>query len=452
MKRILPIYVFLALLAGNLLFLAAPAAAAKAAFFETTAAIDTANDFSGNGALDIVAVHFSEKYRFNKDDRTGEDVLIIRWELRAISGHTCGSTSRYDVSFTSGGQVRNHYASITSNPGGDDSCIVKAADGTGAVKLNETSVTLTIPSSSVGLAPGVLLTGICAKSSAMAPAPVGQPQYQDVVPLDNANAPMSACPTASLPSYTGKGVFPLVLVEPIDGLFRYSVNGREVEFDFNVSSHPALSGDQISVYFDAPDGWALAPSQGTTGADPVGSFTGGANGAARRFSFSASDNRGTAIGETVLVGMNVISDSGGHVNLTAIIEVTGEKIEDPAIRVSLLSPGPFKAGQSSEVRFHFAYDNDTIDGQAVKVDLLQGRKRVATFVAVEKGSGIYAALVQFPGAGTYTLDAYLASQTPSPHQAFTIQVEKAGGLLPASTGVATLLLIAGGAWLRRRQG
>lgn len=451
MTRFLPLALAGALLLGGLLALAGPASAAKPAYFESVVAKDTANDFGSNGALDIVAVHFAEKYRFNKDDRTGEYVLVIRWELRAISDHPCGTTARYEATFTSGGQARNLYAGMTSTPGtGNEGCRLTAADGSGTVKLNDTSISLTIPAKSIGLAPNATVTGICARSAVMAPAPVGQPQYQDLVPFDNSNAPMSACPTTGLPSYTGKGIFPYVTAVAPDGLFRYSVNGAEVEFSLQVASHPAISGDQINVYFDIPDGWSVAPSQGTTGSSPVGSFTGGSGGTPRPFSFTVSNTQGASVGDTAQIGAAIISDTGGLVNLTALVEVSGEKIEDPSITVTLLSPGPFKAGQTSEVRVSFGYGNDTIVGEQVKLDLMQGTKRLSTFVATEKGNGTYSALVQFPGAGTYTLDAYLSSLTPSPHQSFTVQVEKSGGLLPAPGLWSLILLLTGAALLRRR--
>lgn len=451
MRRSLPLLIPGLLLLGGLATLPPLASAGAAQYFETAVARDTANDFQSHAALDLVAVYFSEKFQFNKDDRTGADVLVIRWEPRSLAQHTCGSTARYEARLKAGGQARTLYAGITSTPStGSDSCVIRAADGSGIVKVNDTSIMLTVPRSTLGVNVNDTITGICALSAVMAPAPVGQPEYQDVVPHDNTNAPQSACPT-TLPSYTLRGVFPFVTVEPVDGLFRYSVNGGEVEFDFNIASHPALTDDQINVYFDVPDGWSVAPSQGTTGSDPVGSFTGGSNGVPRPFSFSVSNTQGASIGDTAQIGMLVISDSGGQVNLTALVEVSGEKIEDPSLNVELLTPGPFKAGETSEVRVRFAYDADALSGATVKMDLIQGTKRVGTFAATEKQNGTYAALVQFPGAGAYTLDAYLASERPSPHQAFLVQVEKSGGLLPGLSGWMTVLLLAGlAAW--RRQG
>ncbi len=435
-RFLLPIAILFTLIVGVALV---PTVSAKAEpmFFESVIVEDTDADFAGQGHLDIVAVYAGEKFVFDPEKRILKgNHILFRFQL-ADTAVNCGTLARYDVEFMVDGAAKNATAFLTTEaPGiGDSACNKKPGAGT---QLIGASLLVAVSSESLGIAPGSVISDVWAYSSIVAPTGL---TVQDIAPQDNANTPSGQAtkPSGTLLSFTSVGVYPFLRVVPLTPTEQYSVNGGELEYAFQFFSHEAISNDNIRVRFEIPDSWTLSPSRGTTGADPEGQLSGGSAGSPVEFTFTTSSTGIVNEGDVANIVMHVITDSGGYERINTVTTVSGAKITDPNLTFDLASKGPFKAEDASTIRFSASHPTIDLAGQALSIDVYQGTRRITTLTAKDVGAGVYEVQYSFPDSGEYRLDVYISSMKPSPHQEFTVSVEK-GGLAPGP-GFMTILLV-----------
>lgn len=425
-------------------------------FFEAVVVEDIEGDYlaPGNGVLDIVGVHVSEKFAYDPDRRAGDFEYVFRFQLRELT-MACPARIRLDVNFKVDGDSKPPiFARIMTPSTGDAACQVLPDGGSGPVTIVRglASVEVAVPQSSLGVASGIAganLTAFTAQSFQLVDEGGQNRVSHDVAPHDNQNAPSNTLPTTGLKSYTSIGVFPFVTVAPVTPLERYSVNGGEVKYIFQFISHPDLSDDAIRVLFTIPEGWQLSPSQGTTGANAEGQLTGGSAGQPRDFAFTASSNGLVNEGETYDIFMTVITQSGGHVFVPTRTTISGPRISDPNYTFELLTPSGLVAEESNEIRFSVGTALGPLEGARLSIDISKPGGAHQTVDATSVGNGTYKAVYTFPAEGTYILDVYVSSLKPSPHQEFTVEV---GGGSAFASGLAWLgaLTALGAAFLRRR--
>ncbi|MBI2077631.1 MAG: hypothetical protein HYT80_04555 [Euryarchaeota archaeon] len=433
----------LALLALVAAALPQPVAAA-ANFDETTIVTDTADDFAGDGSLDIVAVHIAERYRYNVEERRGDDTIAVRFQMRSVDDLKCGSAIKVELTFMAGGQAKKVAGGVANAFAGQAGCVKSANDITGKTVFDATSITVIVAKAALGLTDGTSLTGIYAISYLVSAA---QDVGEDVAPHPNQNAPQSAPPTSGMLSHVLVGNFPSVTVTPITPLEQFSVGGQEIKYQFAFASHPMLRDENLRVRFTMPQGWTVSPSQGRTGADPEGQLTAANDGVPRDFSFSLSATGIAEEGDVVPVLMQVISDRGGLVNVTTLTTVSGAKIPAPNPTIGLLTPGPFETG-SQERRLSVANLSGPLSNIRFALEVTKPGQR-ATYDAEALGNGTFKATVNFKSEGSHTVDGYISSLRPSPHQQFVVQVED-GGLAPGP-GVPLFLVVVGLAVLALRR-
>lgn len=437
---------------GFLLLVAASApvvsAAATPNFYEGVVIEDTDGDFAAAGHLDIVALYVGEKFGFDPEKKVLKGNQVgFRLEVRDIGSFGvpfCGVEVMYRIQLKVDGVDKNATVHLTSPPGTDaKNCIATPGTGsTGPISLIGNSIVLTLPSESLGVVPGSVLSDFWAYSMASNGPLTGNAMAQDTAPGDNRNAPTGAplAPSESLGSYTAVGVFPFITAVPLVPTEQFSVNGGEVEYAFQFFSHEQLSDDNIRVRFEIPDAWTLSPSRGTTGVDPEGQLAGGSGGTPVEFSFTTSATGIVNEGDVAAVVMHVITDAGGYQQVIATTTVAGPKISDPNLTFDLTSKGPFTAEESSTIRFSASHPTIDLAGQTLSIDVYSGTRRITTLTAKPVGGGVYEVVYAFPSDGEYRLDVYISSMKPSPHQEFTVSVEK-GGLAPGP-GFVTILLVA----------
>lgn len=418
-------------------------AAATPTFFEATIVEDTADDYAGRSWADIVAVYVSEKFAFDPEKRIMKgNFLIFRVELGSPDPPIpCTTSVQYDIHFTVDGAeklvtgvVATDSPASQSNPCGR----IPGAGGSAPVQFLGSSLIIAVPSADFGLVPGSVIGEVWASSATIGgPSPI----VHDIAPFDNTNTPsgQAAKPAGPFLSYTAVGVFPFLQVVPLTPTEQYSVNGGEIEYAFQFFSHEQVSNDNIRVRFELPDGWTLSPSRGTTGADPEGQLSGGSGGSPVEFTFTLSSTGIVNEADVAEVVMHVITDAGGYAQIKTLTTVSGAKITDSNLTFDLSSKGPFRAEDESTIRFSASHPTIDLAGQALSIDVFQGTRRITTLTAKDVGAGVYEVTYTFPDAGEYRLDVYISSMKPSPHQEFTVSVEK-GGLAPGP-GFMTLLLV-----------
>lgn len=422
-------------------------------FFETTVVQDTPGDYQENQALDLLAVHLAEKYAYDVDEKTGQDILTTRFEVASVRDVVCETEIRFELFFRGASNATRVYAGLTTYPplGGSYRCQPRGVAGSGPVFVDAKGrgVTVQVPVSILGIVPGTALSGLYAQSSLR----VGDEfVVQDVAPWDNGNLPYAGNPpVAGLPSYVANGTFPFFSVEPLDALEQTSVGGEEVKYEFHLVSHPALIDDLIRIMFHHPEGWSVSPSLGEPGPPPVGVLSGGGGGEPRAFAFRLRADGPANEGEAALVVMEAISDSGGHVRVATTTTVSGPKIVDPMLSFSLLTPGPFTAGETSLLRFGLVDLGRGVFDPRVVVDVLKDGAPIASVAAEPSGEGVFEAAITFPTEGRYMIDVYLAHLRPSPHQEFEVSVESSGGRVPGPGAWALLIVLSLTLWLAGRR-
>jgi hypothetical protein len=438
----LPVFVSL-LFAGFLAFSFVPSASAAAtpSFQETVVVEDTDGDFAGREALDIVAVYVTETFGYDPEKKIllGNNV-VFRIEVVSPDAVTCGTMAKYEVLYKVDGAEHNASASVFNNPSNVQSpCSPAVSPGANRVG---NSLIVVMPAASLGVVPGSQLTDFWARSSVGPYNGAGSFTDQDIAPNDNANSPSppGTVPTEGLLSYTSIGVFPFINVVPSVPTEQYSVNGGEVEYAFQFFSHEGLSSDNIRVRFEIPEGWTVSPSRGSTGKDPEGQLSGGSGGTPVEFTFTASSTGIVNEGDVANVIMHVITDSGGYQKVVTTTTVSGAKISDANLTFDLQSKGPFTAEETSTIRFKAEHPTIDLAGETLSIDVYSGTRRITTLTAKPMGAGVYEVMYSFPGQGEFRLDFFISSMKPSPHQEFTVNVEK-GGLAPGP-GFAMILLIA----------
>lgn len=415
-----------------------PAVGAKGAFYEKTVAPDTNEDFGGNGALDILAIHVAEKFAYDLDAGTGQDVMDFRFEVRKLTDlQSLGNQAvRYDIHFKVDGADKTASISAIWTVGASGAAAKPTLTGSGYATAD--SIVVRLPTAELGLNAGSSVTGLWGSTNLVSGDTV---VIQDVAPYDNKNAPAppGATPTASTP-YEIQGGYPYIVVRALSPLTRYSVRGSEVRYEFDFRMAEGISGDRIIVLFpSAPTGWEITPSHGTAGPPPVGQVSNVDGGSTTPFFFSAASAQSPPAGVDVPILMEAITLSGGHAIIQTLTTVTEDRVTSPAYDFELLTPGPFKTGQASIASARIT-TAESLVGQEVSADLLVGGKLQATVVGVAREAARYDFLYTFPAPGTWTVDVYVNSLAPSPHQAFQVLVEKEGGLAPGPELVGSALL------------
>lgn len=448
---------FLAAVATAMVILPAPTAAQSdgSAFFESALLTDTPDDFPGNGGLDVVAVHVFETYSFDFERRQENlgNTVSVRIEVADLSELATPTTPRFHVFATLNDTMQNLWVDLVFE-GGTGGCQCwrpgeTAAGVSGAI--NGTSVTMTIPYSLFGLAEGQSIDGVWVATSLGG----GEERfYQDVAPMDNGGLPAGPGTPATpggATAITLQGPFPFVELVPKGPLERFSAEGAEVKYPFEVRPHPQLSGEIVIMLFEVPEGWVLEPSRGSGGATPSGQIANLNGGTTLGFDVTVSSDFFPPIGSEANVTMEVVSSSGAHDLFEMVTTVTGPKLNSSEYKFDMLSPPSASAGDTTQLEFSVLTANGSAlpSGLAVKVDMMQAGEIVETVPAKGDGNGTFVAEYAFPSEGQWTADVYISNLRPSPHQAFDVNVS-GGGLVPGP-GVAALFAAAAVAFLAYRR-
>lgn len=426
------------LTAALALLLAAPGGASAMPdplFYERVLGVDVAGDFtSANRALDLQTLFVSETYKFDLDTFEGNDVVTIRLTPEKFDDLVFCSTPpaglvpaltacrvRYDVYFESGGRSRHVNATFGWSYGETPGPRLESANVT--VRHTTDSLLFVLPRVEFGLWPGTSLTRLWATSSL---EEAGHLVVQDRLPGDNQNTPANLHPEfANLFADPARmeGTYAFFDVDPVTPLTLRSVRGNGVRFEFTVQPAAGVTHDTITVLWDAPPQWSLVPSRGETSGRARGVLTNLNGGEAMPFAFTAVATDLVEVGQRYPIVMQAFSQSGGRVDVPTIVEVTGPHYESPDHVFLWASAGPLHAGRTETLRLRLVdAAGAPLPGLPVQVDALQDGRRRATVPAVER-DGAYEASYQFPEAGPWTVDAYVAELEPAPHHEFAVHVE-----------------------------
>jgi hypothetical protein len=446
MNRI-PLLLVGLLLLATMLASTPTAAQASPAYFEKQLFTDASNDINVGG-YDILGVYATERFRFQFDTAYVPlgDGIFFRIVPRNIDENPNSGLMRYHIHYTLNGQSRETWADVGVDQG---VAVVKESNASFAqVKNKEVIIvvgydmaTLTTPS----------VTSVWAATSAI----VGpQRVWFDVAPRDNQGAPAgtSATAPATTGSYTIRGPFPFVRVDPASPLRLNSVQGAEVRFAFRVVPDANVSGELVRFLFTKPAGWAIEPSRGEGGANPIGSLP---NIGPLPVDFSVSVNAPLAppIGTLVAFPMEMVSGSGSHQVFNLTVNVTGPKILDPNYSFQAASALKAKQGETARLLFTVLNDGAALDNESlVSADFIKDGQVVATVDGRRQTPEAHEIAFNFPSEGDWTIDVYVSSLKPSPHQEFAIKVSSGGvaGLPGPSGPLVVLALVALALVLRRR--
>lgn len=416
-----------------------PGAGAAVAYYEITIISDTAGDFQGNGALDLAFVHLGEKFAYNPDQNAGKTVVDIRLEVRSLGDlQSLGNQAvRYEFHYKTGGTASVSSVTASWAVGATGSAPKPEVQGSGYSTAD--SIVIRIDAEAAGIAAGSAITESWATTALVSGDTT---VVQDVAPHDNKNAPQASneAPETFGAPYTASGGFPFITVESVAPLAQYSVEGGEVTYSFQFQVAAGVADDKVLVFFSPAPGWKIVPSRGVDEPEPRGEFTNVQGGDTLEFSFTMSHGGKPPPGTLQGLVMEVISLSGGHVLVDTTTTVSGAKITLPSYTFTLKTPGPFKAESASSllVEISSLSAGGLVEGAEVSADFVFQNKLEQTVFGSAKGKGQYEFDYNFPQPGAWTVDAYVSSLSPSPHQEFTVEVEKKGGLSP---GVGPALVV-----------
>lgn len=425
-------------------------AAGSPAYFERTVLTDTEGDYAGNAALDIVNVYVHERYRFDFEKRQEiGDAVFFRVEPADLEELPGSITARYHVRAEANGSAHDLWVDVSNNAQTGIEVSGSAPGVSG--DTNSTSVLITVPYDTLGVAAGSTLTGVWAATST---AGGDARLWHDVAPMDNGGLPTGATePEApgGAASIAVLGPFPFVTTVPQGPLAKPSAEGAEVKYSFEAVPAPGLSGEIVRYFFESPSGWTIEPSRGSSGADPVGEITGLAAPNPVSFDVTIAATGFPPLGTEAVVTMEMVSASGAHQIFDLVTTVTGPKLNSSEYQFDMLSSANVDAGDTTPLEFRvlLANGSDLSGGLAVKVDMMQAGQIVDTVPTNSTGNGTYVAEYAFPSEGQWTADVYISNLRPSPHQEFTVNVAS-GGLLPGP-GVAALFAAAAVAFLAYRR-
>jgi YtkA-like protein len=451
--------------------LAAAPAQAKTAprYFERLVAEDTENDYQSNGALDIVAIHLSERYSYSSETRSGNETVQFRLQLRDRDqikqlppDHNNGTSSyfvtpiQYTIGFTAGGKAQVYTVVLNQE------CIVKAGlSGAGAdcnarepvvpkphysTKDAESGgVTIVLVREKAGLPVGTAISKVWAASALLSQ---GQATYQDVAPKDNANQPEGGAltaPTTPDKAYPLQGTFPFLTASMRSSALQYAIPGGSAAFVFEFRTNEGISGiDHVYVDAAPPAGWTI---EGNLGTD----FITTAGGQTVEYELRAKAPAFAKAGEQAKFTVKAsLQGAGGHQEIPVEVDVSGSKVEAPDYVFALQTPGPFKAESASVLRWQVAHDGVPLEHFRVAADfLLNGKVVDAAIPATEKEPGVYEVAYTFSSGGAWTADLYIAELQPSPHAASQVVVSSAdGGLLPGFGLLGAWAALGLAAWRR----
>ncbi len=447
----------LIVLAFGLFFLAWPAPSAEAGtpkvFHETTIVQDAVGDFEteGLGALDIEAIHLSERYFFNPDTDERRATAYFRVQVRALGEieNFKGKTPiEYEIHFKLAGQdVVINATVIQDCPVGLSG--VECTDPTTARPnyLDENAgVTLVVAAESAGFAPGAQITEIYAASSQIVN---GEKMYYDVAPENSSGtAPSSElAPTQTSGPYTFQGTYPFIRAELLTPALRYAVPGGEASFVVNFVTDNNLTGsDTIRIFYDVPAGWTVK----STIEPPVVPLTAASSDV--EFEMQPKASAIAKVGDKVPITMEaILVTAGGRTVLPVEVEITDPKTPYPEFEFQLVEEGPFQSGADETLSFKIMKDGEPLLPSLVKVDFVMDDEVETTKTAKERDGerGTYDVTYSFPEGGTWTVDVYIAEIVPSPHQPFDVEVESDEGFLPGFELVAALAAVGLLLWRRR---
>lgn len=451
MRKILTLLLF-ALMATMTLPAAAAQSTASPSYFERVVLTDPEGDYTGNEALDLVNVYAHERFRYDFEKRQAiGDSLFFRIEPAGLDQLPSQVTARFHVHADANGTSHDLWVEVSLNNQQGTVEVTGSSPGVSG-DTNSTSVFLTVPYETLGVAVGSVLTSVWAATST---AGGDTRVWHDVAPMDNGGvlvgpteptAPDGAAIVAVL------GPYPFVTTVPKSPLAQPSAEGAGVKYTFEAVPAPGLSGEIVRYFFDIPAGWEVDPSRGSSGASPVGEITGLASPNSISFDVTVAATGFPPLGTEAVVTMEMVSASGAHQVFDLVTTVTGPKLNSSEYAFDMLSPASVDAGDTTELEFRVQLANGSAlpGGLAVKVDMMQGGEIVDTVPTNSTGNGTYVAEYAFPSEGQWTADVYISNLRPSPHQEFTVNVAS-GGLMPAP-GMAALFAAAAVALLvyRRR--
>jgi len=446
-------------------FVAMPAQASiSVQYFERTAATDKEADFdAGNGALDIIAVHVSERYSYDSGNRTGNETLQFRIELRQrdairqMPPENNGPNGieltpiEYTLGFSAGGKDRTFTARLTqfctlaAPPQGSGLDCREPKMTAPNFSTKDGGVTFVINRAKEGLPVGTAISKVWAASATVTQ---GQATYQDVAPKDNANQPEATepQPPANDKSLVLEGTFPFLTMTLLSSAQQYAVPGGPASFVLQFRTHDKLNGiDHVFLDFKAGPGWTFDGNLGTD-------FVTTAGGQVIEYEFIAKAPAFASPGQDVPIIVNASTQSsGGHASLPVSVRVSGAKVDAADYVFTLETPGPFKAESASVFRWKIERDGAPLEHYKVAADFILNKKAVDSPVgAEEKEPGVYEASFTFPSGGSWTVDPFIIELQPSPHHEFPVDVQSAkGGLLPGFGLLGAWVALGYGA-LRRR--
>ncbi len=448
MRKLLTLFLF-ALMATMSLPAAGAQSTGSPSHFERTVLTDPEGDYTGNEALDIVAVYVHERYRFDFEKRQEiGDAVFFRVEPAGLDQLPGSLTARFHVRAEANGTAHDLWVDIANSDGK-----IQAVGGAPGVSgdTNSTSVFITVPYETLGVEVGSSLTAVWAATST---AGGDTRVWHDVAPMDNGG--LLAGPTEpTAPGGAGSagilGPFPFVTTVPTGALEKPSAEGAGVKYTFQAVPSPGLSGEIVRYFFEFPAGWTVEPSRGTSGSDPVGEITGLAAPNPVSFDVTIAATGFPPLGTEAVVTMEMISASGAHQIFEMVTTVTGPKLNSSEYQFDMLSSINTDTGGTTEMEFRVLLANGSVlpPGLAVKVDMMQAGDIVDTVPTNSTGNGTYVAEYAFPSEGQWTADVYISNLRPSPHKEFTMNVS-GGGLLPGP-GFAALFAAAAVAFLAYRR-
>lgn len=447
------------LLVGLITFSGVPATAESTPtkYFETKVVEDTAEDFAANGALDIVAVHASEKYSYNPDTATGMEVVQFRIQVANL-----GQMQQFNgqvpidfyVGFKANGKEMSVNATLTQTcvpsppPGG--TIIQCYAPKIPKPHYNQTDdgVTLVLDRTVAGLPIGAIVSDIWAATATVSS---GGKVYQDVAPKDNANQPEGAelaAPGTKGGPVTLQGTFDFLSMETLTPLERFVVPGGTTGFVVKFRTHDKIVGiDHVYVHYVSPPGWTIT---GNLGSD----FITTAGGQSIEYEFTVKAPQTAKKGDTAKITMDAaLATAGGRQVLDVTATASGSRVEVPGYAFALKAAGPFKAEQTSTLTWTATFEGAPLVNVPLKADFILNQKTVDTVALVGKPDGTYSAAYSFPSGGSWTVDVFVSDLDPAPHKTFDVQVKAAdGSFLPSLGPFVVMAALAGLAVARRRFG
>jgi hypothetical protein len=407
-----------------------------------------------NGALDLTALYTSETFAFDPERRElVGDLHHLRLEPRALAEIPLNTLVRYQVGFTHQDAQHTLWVDV-QYPVCTDKCPDRpnVVDKNAQVAVLTDSIAFTVPYAELGMAVGDEVAGVHAATAVRSG---DQFVWQDVAPRDDGNAPHGpeapVAPSTS-PAFLLQGPYPFIHAEPKGPLQRFSVDGEEVRYAFQVTAADGVQGEIVYFVFESPEAWGVKASHGGSGTNPLGLLTNFGSESSVEFSASVYARLPPERGQVDTTRMHMVSSSGAHEVFDLVAEVTGPRIVDPAYAFDLSVPDGLVRDQEATLAVHVTHEDQPLAPPArVSVDIYRTGRYMDTVPTVPADAGVFEVAYRFDGHGTWTVEPFVASLRPSPHAAFDVEVDKGGIAGVPGPGLLAALAALGGALALRRR-